>query len=236
MNAFLTAQWINLILVSWKVAPSLLEPHLPRGTILDDYQGSVFVSLVAFEFRQTRVKGLSIPWHVNFPEVNLRFYVKGPKGRGVVFLREFVPSPAIVLVARWRYHEPYAACPIRAVSHLSGGALHAQYRLRRGGRSYRIEATGEATPLVPGAESLEHVLKEHERGYGRTPQGDTLMYRVTHPAWELYPIQAFHCDVDFGAVYGDAWSGLSAQPPANVMLSRGSAVTVFEPTRVEHLT
>jgi len=73
------------------------------------------MSLVAFRFLDTRVKGVPVPFHRDFDEINLRFYVSapGPEGRrrGVVFVREVAPRPAI---ARWLYNENYVACPTRS--------------------------------------------------------------------------------------------------------------------------
>ena len=233
MNIFLTADWVNLIIVSWRVAPAVLEPYLPPGTTLDEYHGDVFISCVAFEFRQTRVRGLTVPLHVNFPEINLRFYAKASGKRGVVFLRELVPSPAIVLVARWLYHEPYASCPMRATSDLSGPCISVRHAFRYKGTPYRVEAVGQNAPFVPSVESLEHFLKEHERGYGTSRRGTMLTYRVEHPRWSVYPIQEYRCDVKFGRVYGDQWAFLEDQRPANVMLAQGSGVSVFEPVEGE---
>src|SRR5579875_2320892 len=118
-SAFLTAEWRKLIMAQRAVKPKLLMPYLPRGVELDLYhppQGEArcYVSLVGFLFDRVRVKGIAIPWHTRFEEINLRFYVKrrepdGSVRRGVVFVREFVPRRAIAWVAKGIYEEPYAA-------------------------------------------------------------------------------------------------------------------------------
>lgn len=89
--AFLTARWSNLCLLTYAVPPELLEPRLPRRLSLDMREGRAFVSLVAFDFLETRV--LEVPWpgYRVFPEINLRFYARDGEERGVVFIREFVP-------------------------------------------------------------------------------------------------------------------------------------------------
>ena len=68
---FLTARWQNLFLASYAVPPSLLEKRLPPGLALDLKDGSAFVSLVAFEFLDTRVLGVGWPGYRNFGELNL---------------------------------------------------------------------------------------------------------------------------------------------------------------------
>src|SRR5262244_2296513 len=73
---FLTAEWLNLVLLNYVVSRSLLEPLVPTGTELDLWGGDAYVSVVGFLFSDTRVRGVAIPLHRTFEEVNLRFYVK----------------------------------------------------------------------------------------------------------------------------------------------------------------
>src|SRR6478752_5561862 len=111
MRKFLTARWQDLIMANYEVDPSLLASRVPAGTELDLEDGKCFVSLVGFMFLDTRVLGIPIPFHVNFEEVNLRFYVKreveGEVRRGVCFIKEIVPRWAIATAARVLYGEPY---------------------------------------------------------------------------------------------------------------------------------
>ena len=88
MTPFLTADWRHLINLTYPVAREHLLPHVPAGLELDLWQERPHVSLVAFEFLRTKIHGVKIPLHVNFPEINLRFYVRRGERRGVVFLRE----------------------------------------------------------------------------------------------------------------------------------------------------
>lgn len=86
-------------MVNYEVAPELLKDRVPKGTSLDFHEGKLFVSLVGFMFTNTRILGIPIPFHINFEEVNLRFYVKRETAqetrRGVCFVKEIVPRVAI---------------------------------------------------------------------------------------------------------------------------------------------
>ena len=75
-QVFLTAEWRDLAIVSYRVDPTLLHPYLPAGTELDLWHGEALVSVIGFRFLDTRVLGIGIPFHRNFDEVNLRFYVR----------------------------------------------------------------------------------------------------------------------------------------------------------------
>ena len=65
-SRFLTADWRYLAMLNFEVDPSVLLPHLPRGTELDDRDGRHYLSLVAFLFLDTHVLGLPALFHQNF--------------------------------------------------------------------------------------------------------------------------------------------------------------------------
>lgn len=111
-RVFLSAEWRDLVMLNYELDPGVLKDHVPRGTELDSFQSKTYVSLVGFRFLRTKLFGfLSIPFHANFDEVNLRLYVRRREGettkRGVVFIREIVPKRAIALLARAAYGENY---------------------------------------------------------------------------------------------------------------------------------
>src|SRR5689334_2274538 len=101
---FLRAEWRDLVMLNYESPAGLLDPLVPAGVELDRWRGTLYVSVVGFLFRDTRVLGIPIPFHRTFEEVNLRFYVRreldGDVRRGVVFVRELVPRRAIATVAR----------------------------------------------------------------------------------------------------------------------------------------
>lgn len=76
LMSFLKAAWRKLAIANYEVFSELLQELVPYGTRLDTWQGKNYVSLVGFMFRNTKVLGVKIPFHINFEEVNLRFCVK----------------------------------------------------------------------------------------------------------------------------------------------------------------
>ncbi len=120
-------------MLNYEVEPSLLSRYVPPGTVLDSFQGRTYVSLVGFRFCHTKLLGcFPVPFHANFDEINLRFYVRGKEGdnrRGVVFIAEVVPMRAIAATARIVYGENYTYFPMRrrieteGVSRTSGGCI-----------------------------------------------------------------------------------------------------------------
>lgn len=224
---FLTAEWSNLFLATYAVPPSLLEPRLPPGLTLDLREGQAFVSLVAFDFRNTRVLGVPWPGYRDFAELNLRFYVRHGTERGVVFVREFVPQRLVAWLARVTYNEPYVAAPLGGAFRDEPETFSVEYRLHYGGREHVLRATGRKPAVRPTETSVEHFFKEHQWGFGITRGGRPLRYEVVHPIWDVYPVQAYEIDLDWGLVYGPEWKFLGSATPYSTVLAIGSPVAVY---------
>ena len=63
---FLKAEWRKLIMANYVVEKSILEKYVPFGTELDLWENTCYVSLVGFMFLNTKIKGIKIPFHINF--------------------------------------------------------------------------------------------------------------------------------------------------------------------------
>lgn len=228
---FLSAEWKNLLLANYRVDAGLLQPYVPRGTLLDAWDGRVFVSLVAFLFDRTRVLGIPPPLHQRFEEVNLRFYVKpqyDPSIRGVTFLKEIVPSRVIPPIANTLFHEAYVAAP------MDHGAQPPVYWYSWGrGQTNRFQATIGERLDYPAAGSLTEFITEHYWGYTQGPR-HTLEYHVTHPTWRVSEATDFHLAVDFASTYGQEFGFLATQTPTSVLYAEGSRVAVSFPRRMPH--
>jgi uncharacterized protein len=230
---FLTARWVNVALVSYPVPDRILSSRLPPGLALDRWQGQAFVSLVAFDFLDTRVLGVAWPGFTSFPEMNLRFYVRDGDRRGVVFVRELVPSRVVAWVARLFYNEPYRVARLRSITETLPGRIQVAHELPWGGRSQRITVEGRY-PAAAGPETgATHFFKERHWGYGTDRRGRALRYAVDHPAWRVFPDAEARVDLDFATVYGREWDLLTGQAPAHVALAEGSSVSVYPGERVQ---
>jgi uncharacterized protein len=237
VSTFLTAEWRKLIMVQYAIDPAILTPYLPSGLELDFYEGRCYVSLVAFLFDRVRLKGLPVPFHTRFEEVNLRFYVRrrepdGSVKRGVVFIREFVPRRAIAFVAKRFYEEPYTAIPTHHRIELSPESLNVGYGWELGGRSHSlaVEAAPIAQEIHPGSE--EDFITEHYWGYTKRRDGSTSAYQVEHSHWQTYKPRSYEIAVEFGLLYGQTFAFLTDQSVSSVLLAEGSAISVHSGSRL----
>lgn len=235
--AFLTAEWRHLAMLNYEVNPEILMPWLPPATELDSWHGRTLVSVVGFRFLNTRVKGVPIPWHRNFEEVNLRFYVrrKAADGwrRGVVFIRELVPRTAIATVARVLYEEPYLAVPMSHRITTADGIPHSVeygWTFRGSPCHLRVAAIGDWRPLQTGEEA--EFITEHYWGYTRRRDGSTSEYQVTHPPWRVMAVTSSEFSCDIAGLYGAGFAESLKGTPHSALLAEGSPVTVYQGTRL----
>ncbi len=237
---FLTAEWRYLAMLNFEIEPKVLVPLVPIGTEMDAWNGRTFVSAVGFLFLNTRVKGIAIPFHRHFEEINLRFYVrrKSEEGwrRGVVFVKEIVPRTAIALMARWLYNENYVALPtgnsIARSPKNSDNVESVKYSWRFENKPSFIELVtcGTAGHFVEGSE--EEFITQHYWGYSAQRDGGTVEYRVDHPAWRVWQAQSCRLECDVANLYGQQFVDALIGPPSSAFLAEGSDITVYKGRRI----
>lgn len=231
MKPFLTGKWKNLIMLNYAAEPKALQKHLPKGTEIDYWNGTCYISIVGFMFLDTRVKGLSVPMYRNFEELNLRFYVRfkdsGIWKRGVVFVKEIVPKRLITTIANTIYGEHYYCYPMKNSLKDSGANLDIEYawRVNHDWNHLRVNAEKSTTPLQEGSEA--EFITEHFWGYTQLATGNTSEYQVEHPRWNIHKVNSYDFYCDTQTLYGDDFHPYLQQKPLSAFLAEGSAVKVY---------
>jgi uncharacterized protein YqjF (DUF2071 family) len=225
---FLSAQWRNLIMLTYAVDPARIIDRVPLGTTLDSWRGQALVSLVGFHFLDTKVLGAPIPFHQDFVEVNLRFYVRRVTGDevrpGVVFIRELVPRPIVGGMARLLYREPYQVVPMRSKVH-SGPPPEVEYQWDSTGRWCTVAGSGAGEGSEPNSGSLEEFLTVRHWGYNGEQGKDTLEYRIEHPRWRVWHARNTRVECDDEALGGKDLAG-QLKTPISALIMDGSAVSI----------
>jgi hypothetical protein len=226
------------VTLNYAIEPGLLTRHVPPSTSLDSFNGKTYVSLVGFRFRRTKLLGrFPVPFHADFDEVNLRFYVRRKDGsedrRGVVFIAEVVPRRAIAATARLLYGENYTCLPMKHRIGMDGLRKTAEYQWKIGGRWCKLSAQTVGPPTQPQEESLEQFITEHYWGYSTRPAGGCLEYQVAHVPWQVWATTTASFEGNAGALYGSELGTVLKRPPDCAFLADGSLVTVFRGNRVQ---
>ncbi|HEY8929628.1 MAG TPA: DUF2071 domain-containing protein [Mucilaginibacter sp.] len=228
---FLEAQWNDLLMLNYEVDPQVLEPYLPPHTELDLWEGKALVSMVGFMFYETTVLGVKWPFHVDFEEVNLRFYVKHFDGnewkRGAVFISEIVPKAGIVLIANNLYKEHYRALPMRhGKAKLNDEQTEFSYEWKLKGRWNKLSAIVSNTyeDIQPG--SQEEFIFEHYWGYNKLTSSKTMQYQVEHISWQTAKVSSCIFDGDIAELYGEAFVPFLSGKPYSAFFANGSEINV----------
>jgi len=231
---FLRAEWNNLIMANYAVAPEVVYPYLPGSTELDFYEGQTYISLVGFMFLNTRIRGFSIPYHINFEEVNLRFYVKHCDGsqwkRGTVFIKEIVPKPAISFVANNLYGEKYSTMRMKHFHVEKDDQIQTCYNWKFNNKWNTLSATCRKKSMPMGINSEESFIAEHYWGYSKHGADKTIEYEVAHAPWEIFKVMDYTIDCNFTGIYGETFAFLSELKPSSVFMAKGSEVRIFTKT------
>ena len=229
--SFLTAEWNNLVMINYTVNPKLLEKYVPIGTELDFFEGKCFISSIGFMFENVKLLGLKIPFHTNFEEVNLRFYVKrfenGIWKRGAVFIKEIVPKFAITMVANTLYREKYVTLPMKNYYKELNDEITLGYHWKFKGIWNKLEATTELknSAMVPG--SKEEFIAEHYWGYSKYNALTTFEYAVQHPSWFVHKVKSFNIECNFEKLYGSEFAFLDNAKPDTVFMAQGSPIAIL---------
>jgi len=229
---FLTAEWRNLVMMNYEVDPEILQSRVPAGTELDLWNGHCYASIVGFLFQKTKVLGLPIPFHVNFEEVNLRFYVRrkseGDWRRGVVFIKEIVPRWAIAAVARVLYNENYVSLAMKHT--IQKDSVEYMWRAKERWNSLKLQAPGAVRSMAGG--SHEEFIAEHYWGYTAQKDGGTMEYRVEHPPWRVRDGSDPKLDSDVAELYGSEWESILRAKPVSAFVAEGSPIAVYQGHRL----
>ena len=222
-------------MANYAVDSKILQKYLPHKTEIDLWNNTCYVSLVGFMFLNTKVKGFKIPFHINFEEVNLRFYVRynenGKWKRGVVFIKEIVPRAALTFIANTVYKEHYETLPMNHQWEEIGNLLHVEYSWTKEKlNSLKVITDKVPVNILDGSE--EEFITEHFWGYTKINDQKTSEYGVEHPRWQVYPILDFSVNVDFGLMYGSEFEFIKNEKPRSVFLAEGSDIVVKGGTKL----
>ena len=235
--SFLTAEWNNLAMINYVIDPKILEKYVPAGTELDFFEGKCYVSFIGFLFENVKVLGLKIPFHSDFEEVNLRFYVRrfenGVWKRGAVFISEIVPKYAISFVANTFYNEHYETFPMKHSLKVNANSREFIYewKVKNNWNTINIQTNKNPIAIEVGSES--EFITEHYFGYNKVSGTETIEYEVKHPRWQQYEVLQNSSSINFEDLYGEEFAFIKDLEPTSVFLAVGSKISIEDKRKIK---
>jgi uncharacterized protein YqjF (DUF2071 family) len=186
----MTQTWTDLLFAHWPMDAAQLRAKVPAAFELDLFDGRAWIAVVPFSMTNVAPRGVpSLPWVSEFPELNVRTYVRVGDRPGVYFFSLDAGSTVAVQAARTLLNLPYYTASMT----VGGAGDDVQYHSTRHGdppaefgASYG--PTGPAFVSTEG--SLEYFLTERYCLYHVDHRGAPYRLEIHHPPWSLQPARA----------------------------------------------
>jgi hypothetical protein len=191
-------KWRHLLFASWPLAPDEMRRHVPANFELDTFDGKAWLSLVPMHMEDLHFRFFPpIPGTSDFPEINVRTYVRvpgrngKPDGRGVYFFSIDASCWLGSLVARWFFHTPYQYAHMRLTER---GTYHHMVAHRNASRlapAADLVATYGPTnePSVPPDGTLAAFLVNRDTAFA-VSHGVLYWGPIKHAPWKLADAEA----------------------------------------------
>ena len=221
--------WCDLLFAHWPVPTRTLQPLVPDGLEVEEFEGTSWIGVVPFRMEGVMHRPLpDMPFISAFPELNLRLYVQVGGKPGVFFLSLDAANALAVWAGRRLFHLPY----FRSRSELHHEAEAIRFESRRcknpSGLAFASTYQPESEPYESTPGSLEHWLTERYCLYAQSPRGELFRTEVHHHPW---PLQRAKAEIDRNELFSP--HGLrSEESPPLLHFSRRVDVVAWSPERV----
>lgn len=231
MTHALWMRWIDLAFLHWRASVEDVRRLVPSALELDTFEGSAWIGVTPFRMTSVRpILAPPIPTAHDFPELNVRTYVRHGGRPGVWFFSLDAASWLAVLAARAATNLPYFHARMRA-QRLGEDVVYESIRAHPGARPAEFRAryrpTGPAFHSAP--DSFEYWCTERYSLFTRL--NGLRRLDVEHARWSLQPARI---DVERNTMAQAAGIALPSDAP-RVHFSSRLDVVAHWPVRVSPL-
>ena len=216
----MTQTWRDLLFAHWRVDPRQLCGRIPSSFQLDLFDGDAWVGVVPFRMTNVTARGVpALPGVSEFPELNVRTYVRAGGKPGVYFFSLDAGSSLAVRAARTLLNLPYYKAAMRVSPNTGGFAYHSRRNVDGSEFAGTYGPAGDVFTPVEG--SLEYFLTERYCLYNLSHRGAPYRMDIHHPRWQLQPA---HAQLEKNTMADASGLSLPHQQPLLHFASRQDAV------------
>ncbi|MCX7992242.1 MAG: DUF2071 domain-containing protein [Fimbriimonadales bacterium] len=230
----LSMRWRHLLFVHWRVSPTTLRPLIPEPLQLDTYAGAAWVGFVPFVMESVRPIWMPpVPKLFDFPEANIRTYVRYGSQRGVWFFSLDAAHRLGVWAARRFWKLPYFYARMRTQQVAPNEITYEILRKDRSRAFARVRYRFEGEPRETEPGTLEHFLVERY-AFFTVHQGELYRGEVAHLPYTVQPATVLELEQNLTPTAGITISG----EPSSVFYAPGFGVlaSVLRPVRIANAT
>ena len=187
----MTQTWHDLLFAHWRVDRQEIREKVPDAFELDLFDGHAWLGIVPFHMTNVAPRAVpSLPWISEFPELNVRTYVRVDDRPGIYFFSLDAGSTFAVQAARALLNLPYYSASMKITprdrsieydSRREDGAPEATLSLTYRPSGPSFQATGG---------TLEYFLTERYCLYNLDRRGAPYRLEIHHPPWPLQIAEA----------------------------------------------
>jgi uncharacterized protein YqjF (DUF2071 family) len=225
----LRQSWLDLLFAHWPIPAASLQPFVPAGVEIQEFEGTSWVGVVPFRMEEITFRPVPpLPWVSAFAELNLRLYVTVNGKPGVWFISLDASNPLAVWAAQQMFHLPYFYAEMDA-SEERGRIFYKSSRLspKPVTPAERVAFRGSYSPKGPlftaKPGTLEHFLTERYCLYTQLPDGRIARGNIHHQPW---PLQLADAEIKENTI-GDAQGIKLVGPPPLLHFSKRIDVVVW---------
>jgi uncharacterized protein YqjF (DUF2071 family) len=196
-------EWCNLTFLHWRCDAQVLQRLLPGGLEIEVFDGSAWLGMTPFLLSGLHPPGVpALPWLSQFPETNVRTYVRGPDGESGIWFLTLETSRLMAAVGgRFAYGLPYRWARMH-VAKSSGGMSYRSARGTEAGTVGTHVVVSIHEPIKQPNE-LERFLTARFRLYA-IHHGKIVFADVEHEPWPLCHAGIWHMQENLTASLGVA--------------------------------
>jgi uncharacterized protein len=187
----MTQTWHDLLFAHWPVDARTLRDKVPAVFDLDLFDGTCWLGIVPFRMTNVAPRGVpSLPWISEFPELNVRTYVRVGDRPGVYFFSLDAASTVAVQTARTLLNLPYYVASMTVADR--AGTIEYGSRRRHSRLAANLSATYKPSgdQRQPARGSLDYFLTERYCLYNRDHSTRPYRLEIHHPPWSLHAADA----------------------------------------------
>jgi uncharacterized protein len=218
----MTQTWSDLLFAHWPLDPEALRPLIPGAFTLDSFDDRAWVGIVPFRMTNVGLRAVpSVRALSEFPELNVRTYVRVQDKPGVYFFSLDAGSALAVKAARILLNMPYFRAAM-SVDRAGARVTVASQRAPAAAPA-AFHATYEPRGPVfePAAGSLEYFLTERYCLYNLDRHRGPYRLDIHHPPW---PLQVASAAIEVNTMAAAAGIPLPSSPPLLLFAKRQDTV------------
>lgn len=226
----MTQTWNDLLFMHWPVDARELRRLVPQAFELDTFEERSWIGIVPFNMTNVSPRGVpSLPWVSEFPELNVRTYVRVGARPGVYFFSLDAGNALAVKTARALLNLPYFPATMNVRREGDGISYDSRREDSRGAARFEATYHSAGAAFEPRPGSLEYFLTERYCLYHVDHSGRPYRLEIHHPPWAL---QHANAEITHNTMSDAAGISLPASAPLLHFARRQDAVA-WAPSRLD---